>query len=92
MKPKTSIGEWERDFDKEFVEESGIRGWKSKHIYRDGGEIHIKRVKHFIKSLIKEKLNKIRLENHSKINPYTDHDAGYDEAVDEVNKKIDKEL
>jgi len=45
MKNKT----WEKEFDKKFVEKSGICGWKDKHIYRDGGEIHIKRVKQFIR-------------------------------------------
>ena len=37
--------DWEKRFDKEFV---GQLGWLDKHIYRDGGKIHIKRVKRFI--------------------------------------------
>ena len=42
----TRQGGWEDRFDKEFVNYQG--DWSENNIYRDGGKIHISRVKAFI--------------------------------------------
>lgn len=50
-----SLGEWSKEFDKQFV--TGNR-WSENNIYRDGGEIHINRIKSFIAALLEKEREK----------------------------------